>query len=773
MAQINLGGSIGIPGSQSVLGNVTINMVTSDYTMSSAEFSNKFIKVDGAIGANRNLIAPLNAGQEYVVWNNTTGGFSVKIVGTSGTGVTVAPGNFIPVVCDGSNYQQTAAGAGGSFSAGLDLAGTPTSQEVIGIRTHIVPDVTGVTNGNGFLNWTGSAWSYNNPSGAVTLAGDVTGSAGANTVQKIQHISISNAAILDGYVLTATGPSDAAFQPGLVFATDLAGNSTTQSVIGIQNVPVSNLPPTTGQVLQYNTTISGKWAPAALPSLAGDVTGPIGSNTISKLQGHTVLAPSPGDGYVLTYSGAFSRWFPAPSSGVFVAANDLTGTATFQTVQSAQSGAIAFGTSSGIIFSSGYFFPGISQTPISTPGGTGKNAFVAAQSATDIGTGTTGGSLTLTSGSGDTDGYIFIETGGSTKIEITPVTTSISTTNVQLSAFTTGIPQFGSSGFITSYPAVMTGTPSTGQVLTATASVILGVRVLDWETPTPPPTITWANDLAGSTNTDQWVAAISGNGGGGGTIPFNATILSWGTSQTTAKITQSQAGSVLGPGTNGTLFTLQAQAGQGSTGDVGGAGGNLSLLAGDSGSPGTGNGNAGSIIIQAGTSGVGSGNGGNITIQAGSSGSGFRGEVHIFDGSSQNEIVVSPTDIQLIATGGSPTTIIDVQSDRTTFQGAIYNQVTTVTSTPYTVDLGTAVADYFVNCNFAGALAVNIRGGAYLGRTLVITDTSGAASGNNITIAAITPSRTISGASTYVISTNYGSVTLMSDGTNWFVIAKV
>ena len=34
--------------------------------------------------------------------------------------------------------------------------------------------------------------------------------------------------------------------------------------------------------------------------------------------------------------------------------------------------------------------------------------------------------------------------------------------------------------------------------------------------------VTWANDLAGSTNTHQWVAGISGNGGGGGVVPVSA-----------------------------------------------------------------------------------------------------------------------------------------------------------------------------------------------------------------------------------------------------------
>lgn len=55
------------------------------------------------------------------------------------------------------------------------------------------------------------------------------------------------------------------------------------------------------------------------------------------------------------------------------------------------------------------------------------------------------------------------------------------------------------------------------------------------------------------------------------------------------------------------------------------------------------------------------------------------------------------------------------------------------------------------------------------GRVITVKDESGAAGTNNITIAT-EGSETIDGAATSVISTNYGSVTVYSDGTNWFVI---
>lgn len=55
------------------------------------------------------------------------------------------------------------------------------------------------------------------------------------------------------------------------------------------------------------------------------------------------------------------------------------------------------------------------------------------------------------------------------------------------------------------------------------------------------------------------------------------------------------------------------------------------------------------------------------------------------------------------------------------------------------------------------------------GAQLIIKDEGGGASANNITL---TPSggQTVDGAATYVLSTNYGSVTLESNGANWFTI---
>ncbi len=53
------------------------------------------------------------------------------------------------------------------------------------------------------------------------------------------------------------------------------------------------------------------------------------------------------------------------------------------------------------------------------------------------------------------------------------------------------------------------------------------------------------------------------------------------------------------------------------------------------------------------------------------------------------------------------------------------------------------------------------------GRVYVIKDESGTAATNNITVSSA--SGNIDGVSTFVMTTNYQSITVHSDGTNWFI----
>src|SRR5258708_3795875 len=66
----------------------------------------------------------------------------------------------------------------------------------------------------------------------------------------------------------------------------------------------------------------------------GDLSGNSSTQTVIGLQTVQIASTAPTDGYVLTYVGADTKWEPKPATGGFTAGGDLSGTSTNQTVQS-------------------------------------------------------------------------------------------------------------------------------------------------------------------------------------------------------------------------------------------------------------------------------------------------------------------------------------------------------------------------------------------------------------------------------------------------------
>jgi hypothetical protein len=93
---------------QAITGVVSITMTDANYTLTnfngvSDESRNAVLVAGGTNAAVRDIIAPL-VEKTYIVKNSTTGGFGVRIIGASGSGVTVPNGATIMVYCDGTNF---------------------------------------------------------------------------------------------------------------------------------------------------------------------------------------------------------------------------------------------------------------------------------------------------------------------------------------------------------------------------------------------------------------------------------------------------------------------------------------------------------------------------------------------------------------------------------------------------------------------------------------------------------------------------------------------
>lgn len=122
--QIPLTGSIGVPGSSAVLGYFPVSFTSdANHTLTPTEWANHVLLVTSTVSltATRNLIAPNNFGQDMIVQNKTTGGQSIQVISSSGTGVTIPNGQSAEVFFDGTNYAANSSGAGisGSGTTGI------------------------------------------------------------------------------------------------------------------------------------------------------------------------------------------------------------------------------------------------------------------------------------------------------------------------------------------------------------------------------------------------------------------------------------------------------------------------------------------------------------------------------------------------------------------------------------------------------------------------------------------------------------------------------
>ena len=151
---------------QAITGVQSITMSDANYTLTSFngiadEARNAVLVVTGTNNAVRDLIPPV-VEKLYIVANNTTGGYAIRVIGATGTGVSIPSGATQVVYCDGTNF----IAASGAFVNGtvLGVAGggtglsTLTANNVIlGNGASSVQFVAPGTTGN-VLTSNGTTW---------------------------------------------------------------------------------------------------------------------------------------------------------------------------------------------------------------------------------------------------------------------------------------------------------------------------------------------------------------------------------------------------------------------------------------------------------------------------------------------------------------------------------------------------------------------------------------------------------------------------------------
>lgn len=80
-----------------------------NYTAVVADYKANIMEFTGTIGAQRDVVVPLTSGYQWTIFNGTTGGFGIQIIGASGTGVVIGNGKRAIVYADGTNIVRVTA----------------------------------------------------------------------------------------------------------------------------------------------------------------------------------------------------------------------------------------------------------------------------------------------------------------------------------------------------------------------------------------------------------------------------------------------------------------------------------------------------------------------------------------------------------------------------------------------------------------------------------------------------------------------------------------
>lgn len=83
-------------------GRLQLAMTDANQTLTAVQARNRILRFTGTLAVQRNIVLPL-AEQEWIVQNNTTGGFGLQFIGPTGTGVVVAAARHAIVYSDGTN----------------------------------------------------------------------------------------------------------------------------------------------------------------------------------------------------------------------------------------------------------------------------------------------------------------------------------------------------------------------------------------------------------------------------------------------------------------------------------------------------------------------------------------------------------------------------------------------------------------------------------------------------------------------------------------------
>jgi hypothetical protein len=106
---------------QYILHQASISITTADVTLTAEQARSRYIVLSGTLTGNRNLIVP-NSG-EWIVYNGTSGAFTVTVKTSAGTGATVDQSTSKLFIADGTNVIALTSAAGSSAFSTIAVSG--------------------------------------------------------------------------------------------------------------------------------------------------------------------------------------------------------------------------------------------------------------------------------------------------------------------------------------------------------------------------------------------------------------------------------------------------------------------------------------------------------------------------------------------------------------------------------------------------------------------------------------------------------------------------
>jgi hypothetical protein len=228
---------------QAITGYVAINMADANVTLTSLngtfdQARNAVIELTGTNSAVRDVIPPVKE-KLYTIVNNTTGGFAIRIIGATGTGVNVPNGATVLVYCNGTNFYSGLSGTGGNFT----INGTATAANIV--STGNVTATTNVTAGSYLL---GNNATITNTLGAANIAATSLFATTSNattfngTTANVTTLNATTAnattVTIGGFNIAANGTSlEFKYGSTVVMSMDSTGNLTSATNVTAYGTP--------------------------------------------------------------------------------------------------------------------------------------------------------------------------------------------------------------------------------------------------------------------------------------------------------------------------------------------------------------------------------------------------------------------------------------------------------------------------------------------------------------------------------------------------------